>query len=72
MPIPSDYRCCDHCGRDTKNKCGLCSQCLSGKPSYVRFMGEQKGRKSRYMKAVDDEEAEVETSDSRYHGDNYE
>jgi len=70
--MAGDWICCTRCGRDTTNKCGLCRQCLTGRPSYVRKMGEQKGRRARYMLAVDDKEPEQDTSETRYHGDNYE
>lgn len=66
-----DLRCCDRCGRDTRN-IALCGHCLSGKPSYVKRMGEQKGRSSRYARAINDKEEDDETADTRYHGDNYE
>jgi hypothetical protein len=35
-------------------------------------MGEQKGRSSRYARAINDKEEDDETADTRYHGDNYE
>lgn len=64
---------CQRCGRDTLNKCGLCRHCLSGRPGYVRFRGEEKGRRSRDWDVIpEDTEPEDESSDSRYHGGNYE
>lgn len=66
-----DIYCCSACGKDTRNKSLLCSQCLWRGPSYVTRNGEQKGRSMRYMKAIDDREPDEETSDTRYHGDNY-
>jgi len=64
--------CCERCGRDTTNKCRLCSRCLSGKPTYLTHCGEHRGRKVRQATATNDDEPDEETSRSRYHGDNYE
>ena len=63
---------CSRCGRDTKSKTLLCRNCRNGKPSYVNFQGEQRGRSMRHLRALNDEEQDEETSESRYHGDNYE
>lgn len=69
----SDLVCCIYCGRDTKNKCGICGLCLSGRRSFARRGASEKGRKSRHYKEYDyDEEPDEETSDTRFHGDNYE
>ena len=65
---------CDLCGRDTRNNCRVCGHCLSGKPSYVRHNGEQRGRRLRgdLRATVEDSQEDEDTSDTRYHGDNYE
>lgn len=64
-------QCCVRCGRDTANKCGYCGTCLSGRPGYVYRNGEMKGRPARDP-LLEDSEPDDETSDTRYHGDNYE
>ena len=63
---------CIRCGRDTRNKCGICSACLTGRPSYVRKCGELRGRNARGMECAEDFEGDEESGDTRYHGDNYE
>lgn len=60
---------CLLCGRDTRNRSELCRQCSSGKRSY---RSEEYGRGARHMASVNDEEQDEETSETRYHGDNWE
>lgn len=60
---------CLLCGRDTTSKSELCRKCAGGKSLY---RSEQYGRGSRYMTDVADEEPAKETSETRYHGDNWE
>lgn len=65
--------CCDRCGRDTRSNSRVCGQCMSGKPSYVKFEGEHRGRRRRDLRAmVEDRKSDRDTSETRYHGDNYE
>jgi hypothetical protein len=63
---------CIRCGRDTQSKDGVCGPCLTGRPSYVRLHGEMRGRTARGHETVEDLQDDDETSDTRYHGDNYE
>ena len=72
MSARSELRCCEMCGRDTTNKCGICRHCLSGRPSFVREKGMSKNR-SRYLTGTlkDEKADDPESSDARYHGDNY-
>lgn len=70
--MSDDLRCCTRCGRDTASKSGICAQCWSGRPSFVRETGLGRGR-SRNLKDTpkDEEPDEKDSSDARYHGDNY-
>lgn len=73
MTASDGLRCCDRCGRDTANKCGICRHCLSGRPSFVREKGLSKRRSRNLIGTLKDEKAdEQDSSDARYHGDNYE
>ena len=65
----SEVCCCIACGRDTTSKSGICMRCTNGKGT---SRSEHYGRSARYMKDVDDVEPDDETSETRYHGDNWE
>ena len=72
MSASDDLRCCVRCGRDTANKGGICGQCLSGRPSFVREKGLSVKRCRNLIGTFKDEKAdEPDSSDARYHGDNY-
>lgn len=72
MSANNERRCCDRCGRETANKFGICRHCLSGRPSFVREKGLSKKRSRYLIGALKDEKAdEPDSSDARYHGDNY-
>jgi hypothetical protein len=69
----NDIRCCDRCGRDTTSKAGICLQCLSGRPSFVREKGLSKRRSRNLVGTPKDRQDEnKDSADARYHGDNYE
>lgn len=66
----ADYlHVCLLCGRDTSSESEVCRQCAGGKSLY---RSEHYGRSGRYMRDVDDDEPDEETSETRYHGDNWE
>lgn len=68
---PSGIVCCIMCGRDTRSKSGICYKCVTGHV-HVKKFGDMSGRKCRNNEMLDqDEEPEEDTSETRYHGDNW-
>lgn len=71
MSQEQEISCCIRCGRDTKNKSGVCARCNGFKRLFAS--DEAKGRKARPSviiggSPIDDEIERDATGDEAYHG----